>query len=285
MTHLTEEEVSLRAQPTAANLYENTAWLYDLRQHVIGLNDTPFYVEQARNASGPILELSCGTGRVTIPIAEAGCEIWATDLSSDMLSVLQSKLSKLPAPTSALVHASCADMSHFTMDREFALIVIPASSFVLLTEQEKQAQCLECVRKHLAHDGLFLMDLSKIGPLDGSWLVPGERPCGENTIPGTSRTVRQFVERKKIDTAARRFWVDIIFDVEQEDGSVQRYTDELCQTYFSYEQIRNLLVDAGFTIEREIGDYEGMGIHEGSRMVFFCRAPGRQPHSGERAGT
>ena len=44
---------------------------YDEMIRSLGLADTPFYVEQAKHAHGPVLELACGTGRLTIPIAQA----------------------------------------------------------------------------------------------------------------------------------------------------------------------------------------------------------------------
>ena len=63
--------------------YADYAEFYDLGAG--GLDDVPFYLEYARQCGGPILELACGTGRILIPIAEAGYEIYGVDLSVNML--------------------------------------------------------------------------------------------------------------------------------------------------------------------------------------------------------
>ena len=47
--------------------------------------DVPFYVAEAKAANGPVLELACGTGRLTIPVAENGVEIVGLDSSPSML--------------------------------------------------------------------------------------------------------------------------------------------------------------------------------------------------------
>ena len=54
--------------------------------------DVAFYVAQARAAGSPVLEIACGTGRITIPVAEAGCEVVGLDLSPAMLAQFRAKL-------------------------------------------------------------------------------------------------------------------------------------------------------------------------------------------------
>ena len=53
--------------------------------------DIPFYLEEARRAGGPVLELACGTGRLTIPIAQTGVEVVGLDQSASMLAHLRTK--------------------------------------------------------------------------------------------------------------------------------------------------------------------------------------------------
>jgi SAM-dependent methyltransferase len=254
------------------NLYSKTAWLYDLRQQVLSLQDIDFYTRESLKAGGVVLELSCGTGRVTIPLATAGVEIWGIDLSTAMLGELEKKRSDLPEHVQNRLHIVQADMTDFRLGRVFPLIIIPASSFILLHDREQQEQCLECVRNHLADGGVFIMDIAKIGPLNESWLQPGERPRGEAIDPHSQRRVRQFVERKGVDVEKRKFWVDLIFYVEQSDGPDERYVDQICQTYFSYHQITTLLTEGGFKILKEIGDFDGTPLDRGKRMIFFCTA-------------
>ncbi len=58
---------------------------YDSYTSEVSMGDVPFYVEEAKKAGGPVLEIGCGTGRITIPVAESGVEIVGLDRSPDML--------------------------------------------------------------------------------------------------------------------------------------------------------------------------------------------------------
>ncbi|BAE85568.1 class I SAM-dependent methyltransferase [Desulfitobacterium hafniense] len=66
------------------NVYKNSAHLYDLDQRDLVTADIPFYLGYAGKFGGGILELGCGTGRIAIPLAEAGYDITALDLSEDI---------------------------------------------------------------------------------------------------------------------------------------------------------------------------------------------------------
>ena len=76
--------------------YADYAEFYDLGAG--GLGDVPFYLAYARDACvagvSPVLELGCGTGRVTIPLAEAGHEVIGIDLSEPMLARCRAKVSE-----------------------------------------------------------------------------------------------------------------------------------------------------------------------------------------------
>ena len=80
--------------------------------------DVRFYVEEAQKAGGPILELACGTGRATIPIAQAGLNIVGVDLSGDMLSIARDKISTLSQETQSRIQLVEGDMRSFYLDDE-----------------------------------------------------------------------------------------------------------------------------------------------------------------------
>ena len=78
------------------NRYINTAKLYDLDQRDNLTVDIPFYLKYAKNQNGKILELGCGTGRVSIELAKAGYFVTGLDLSETMLGIYKEKLKILP---------------------------------------------------------------------------------------------------------------------------------------------------------------------------------------------
>src|SRR3954447_8266417 len=54
--------------------------------------DIRFWQDMARRAAGPVLELGCGTGRVTLPVARTGARIIGVDRSAEMLSHARRRL-------------------------------------------------------------------------------------------------------------------------------------------------------------------------------------------------
>ncbi|MCK9907056.1 class I SAM-dependent methyltransferase, partial [Frankia sp. Cpl3] len=74
----------------AANNMYSWAEYYDLTQSGLS-GDIPFFLEMARQADGEILDLACGTGRISIPLAEAGHQVTGLDLSTEMLARAEQK--------------------------------------------------------------------------------------------------------------------------------------------------------------------------------------------------
>jgi SAM-dependent methyltransferase len=113
-----------------------------------------YYLDLARQADGPVLDLACGTGRVLIPCAQAGMEIEGVDLYAPMLERLRHKAQALGFEPR--LHQS--DMRAFQIGRQFALIMIPFNSFVHNLTAASQIETLRCCREHLLPGGLLAFD-------------------------------------------------------------------------------------------------------------------------------
>jgi SAM-dependent methyltransferase len=112
------------------------------------------YVALARAAAGPVLEIACGTGRVTLPCLQAGVDVDGLDLSPAMLATLRGKAAALGfSPT-----LYQADMSDFHLPRRYALIMITFNAFIHNVTQESQVRCLQLCREHLASGGMLAFD-------------------------------------------------------------------------------------------------------------------------------
>ena len=124
-------------------------------EHVPHLNDISFWVEEARASGGPVLDLGCGTGRVAIPIAQAGVPIVGLDNSARMLRTARAKARRLELSADLLrfVHG---DMRTFGLKRKFNLVIIPFRSFLLLLSVAEQRQALATIKRHLAPDGRLI---------------------------------------------------------------------------------------------------------------------------------
>ena len=127
--------------------------LYDALLPVGG--EVPFYVDLARQQAGAVLELACGTGQLTVPIALTGLPTVGLDQSSAMLEVAK----KRAAEAGASVEFLQGDMRGFELGREFNLIIVARNSLLHLLSTEDLLAALTAVRRHLTQDGVFAFDI------------------------------------------------------------------------------------------------------------------------------
>jgi SAM-dependent methyltransferase len=116
-------------------------------------------LELAQGVEGTILELACGTGRLTVPMAEQGHDMLALDLSPDMVAVLDGWLKEASAESYASrITTGVADMTDFSLGRTFNLIVLGGSA-IWNAQVPQRASLFRCVREHLAPEGRFVLTL------------------------------------------------------------------------------------------------------------------------------
>jgi SAM-dependent methyltransferase len=119
-----------------------------------------FYLEQAKNAQGAVLDLCCGTGRILLPLLQAGVDADGVDGFPAMLDAARRKA--LAAGFEPRLFLQ--DMRAFRTDRRYALIVIPFNSFIHnLTAADQVATLCTC-REHLLPGGKLVFDVFFPGP-------------------------------------------------------------------------------------------------------------------------
>ena len=121
------------------------------------IEDIPFYVELARDAASrgePVLELGCGTGRVTIPMAQTGAAVTGLDSSPAMLAIAKTKADG----AGVTVHWVEGDMADFDLAERFGLVVIPFRSFLHLISDQEQIGCLQSIHRHLITSGMLALN-------------------------------------------------------------------------------------------------------------------------------
>ena len=137
------------------NFYSD-AQRYDLVMGAYASGDLlNFYRRQVARYGEPVLELACGSGRLTIPLANEGVNITGTDISEDMLNLAKSKASKAQVN----IRFVQADVRSFDLGEKFKLIFIPAQSLSHLHTRAEIEDCFACVRRHLSGEGRFLIEL------------------------------------------------------------------------------------------------------------------------------
>jgi SAM-dependent methyltransferase len=113
--------------------------------------DLDFYLT-ALSPQSSILEIGCGSGRLTRLLAEAGHQPVGVDLSQSMLhAAIQASTGR--------EHYICMDMRNLSLGRRFEAIIVPYNTLNLMTDKADIECCLRGFKQHLQHDGLLLLQL------------------------------------------------------------------------------------------------------------------------------
>ena len=255
-------------------LYSKDAHFYDLDNREQLKYDIRFYVDRASKIKGHILELACGTGRITIPLVEAGHEVWGLEFSQQMVEQFKLKIKNLPKAAAGKIHLFQGDMSDFNLDRTFPLIIIPGRSFQLLADEKKEISCLENIHRHLTKDGLFIFDLARFivnKEQEKEWVSKEEIFDWENTDPKTGFKVRRTHIKKKIDTVRQMIYPEKTYYITKNDGSAEKIVKQASWKYFFEDQIKGLLTSCGFEIVEEMGDFDMKPVDKGPAFIFVCQ--------------
>lgn len=132
--------------------YEKIAHLYD--SYVQTDLDLPFFLNEAKNCKN-VLELMSGTGRLSIPLLEAGISLTCVDNSPQMLKILRQKIQQ--KHLSAKVYEM--DVCQLSLPEYFDLIILPFNSFSEIINPEQQNQALGKIWNCLSETGKFICTL------------------------------------------------------------------------------------------------------------------------------
>lgn len=232
--------------------------------------DVEFYLAQARRMNGPVLELGVGTGRVALPLANAGFPVTGLDLSPAMLRVLRRKLEAFPPR--APVRLFRANMTRFRLGRKFRLIIIPFRAFQHVLSAEEQRECLRCVRHHLARGGRFILDI--FDPRLGS-CVPERTRSGLRTLrlpaPGEGRKIAMRPEWRRNDPFSQVLREKWVFSIHDRKGRLLRRSVSIVKMRWTYRyEMRYLLELCGFRILACYGDFKGGPPRYGAEQIWVA---------------
>jgi SAM-dependent methyltransferase len=124
--------------------------------------DIAFFNDITAETAGPVLELGCGTGRLSLPLAVTGMDVAGIDISFSMLATFRKKLMQLPAPTARRVSLVRADMRRFSLKKKFACAICSSNSLLLMGSETGIQETLTCAAEHLLYRGLLIMDVASI---------------------------------------------------------------------------------------------------------------------------
>jgi len=243
---------------------------YDFNPVYAERPDVEFYVDFARSAGGKVLELGCGTGRILIPTAAAGCEIVGLDISEYMLAKCREKLQKQPREVQERARLVRGNMTSFGLEETFRLITVPFRPFQHLISLEEHLACLCCVNRHLAQDGKFILDLFQTDARRMYDPVYAEESEGfsEVELPD-GRKYRQTSRTVAFHRAEQYNDVEIIHYVTHRDGKTVRLVEAFPFRYFFRYEVEHLLARCGLRVVELFGNYDKSPLEDDSPEMIF----------------
>ncbi len=217
-----------------------------------------FYQRQIEHYGEPVLELGCGSGRLTIPLAKQGVQIKGLDLSEAMLNLAKEKAEK----QNVTLDLVTGDMTDFNLNETFKFIFVPAQSLSHLYTISEIEKCFACVQNHLTEEGRFLIEI-----FNPSLEILNRNP---NKIYPQSNPGNAPVWSKSVyDPATQINHLELFFQTPKTKRETV-LTFKMRQ--FFPQEIDALLKYNGFQIEQKFGDYAETKFASNSpKQLIICQ--------------
>ena len=253
-------EITMKEDYTVGHLIYD-ANIYDGMN--TNMDDLPFYLGWLpKNKNARILELCCGTGRLTIPIAKAGYTIKGIDYTPSMLEKAREKASA----EGVSIDFMHGDMRTLDLQEKYDLIFIPFNSIHHLYTNEDLYSALDVVKNHLKKEGHFILDC--FNP-NIQFIVEGEK-TKKGVVQYTTNDGREIAIKEtmryenhtQINRITRYFFINGAFDSEQ----------NLDMRLFFPKELDAYLKGHGFTICHKFGSFKEENFSSASeKQIFVCQ--------------
>jgi ubiquinone/menaquinone biosynthesis C-methylase UbiE len=230
-------------------LYDRIASFYDPWSRSV-TEDIGFYVEQALASGGPVVELAVGTGRIAVPIAQAGVPVIGVDASPEMLGV--ARVAAESAGVGELVDLRLGDLREPPVPERVPLVICPFRSLLHMETEDEKMRALQAAQGLLEAGGRFTFDVfspsrEDIEETDGLWL---ERETG-------------IFERADWDEATRT----LSLSIRSED-----VTTTFGLHWLSAPEWLRIIRESGLDVEAVYGWFDLRPFDGEEDMIFVCRA-------------
>ncbi len=222
----------------------------------LGRRDVPFWRDVARQASGRVLELGCGTGRISLPLARAGVDLVGIDRSAPMLERAAKRLAAMrkrtPGRGGRRLRLIRGDIRHLPFaPRSFSMVLAPYGILQSLVRDKDLNATLAAVADVVVPGGLFGIDLVPDVP---NWREYSNRIQLKGRAAGGAHLT--LVESVRQDRR-RRLTVFEQTYVERRGRAVREHTFDLTFRTLPIPTFTRRLERAGFAVDAVLGDYRG----------------------------
>lgn len=244
---------------------------YD-RENGLDGPELPFYLALAAEVGGPVLDLACGTGYLTIPMALAGHTVTGVDLAPEMLELAKQKAASLPQT----IRWKLADCRTLDLGDRYRLVTLTGNAFQEFRTRADLEGLLGSVRRHLAPGGWFAFEtrfprqseLMTPEAMSGEWSPETpwrtfEDDQGRTVTVSTSQ--RYDAISQIVEYAVHRRW--------QEDGRDAVVTERAVLRLMYPQELQLVLHYNGFAIRHAYGNWDRSPLDGNAvRMIFVCEA-------------
>jgi ubiquinone/menaquinone biosynthesis C-methylase UbiE len=250
---------------------------YDL-EHLGDSEDVEFYVSLVRKLRPQrVLELGCGTGRITLPLAEQGArlgfDVIGVDSQAEMLESANKRHLEAPPAVRERLRLIQADMRTWQSESAFDLIVIPCSSISHLLALKDQLAAWNQCRRNLTPGGRFLVEITmpNMAIFADSFNVPPRALVEIDVDKWDQSDGVRFIRRKTSrylsheQCAQTRF----LYEKYQNGRAVDGYIDDFVGHVFFPRELQLLFIHTGFEIEQTFGDYRGGPLKSNSPLIIM----------------
>jgi len=261
-----------RYPSTAASL----ARLYDM-DLLDDPGDVSLYLALASRTGGPILEIAAGSGRIAIPLAEAGYEVTLVDIDAGMVARAKAAAGKLDPDVRARLAFVEENLVGLNLPGgpRFRLAILALNSILLLGTRELQQEALETMARHLVPGGLAVVDLwlpsaEELAHYDGRLSLEYVRPDPKSGLTVTKSAAAQY------EPATGHVNLTVIYDEGKQGGAAHRWIREDRLTLLNASDLRSIDEAAGLVVEVVAGDYDlnAVSAHD-ERAILVARRRGR----------
>lgn len=275
MSALQRQFARLRAEIDDPHMSAFVARIYD-GEHTGDGADIAWAVALA--AGGDVVDLGCGTGRLTLPLARAGCRVLALDHSPPMLARLRQKLAQEPAAVRERVTVLQGDLTDWSPPNgqpPFALALFGYNTFGALLSADEQRRCLDLVHANLATGGVLAIATAAVSArlllLPEGLEQEAYHRAAPELGPG-AELVRRDIHRWTNETLQLRR-LAAVYDIVAPDGGRRREQFEYAARYTGRWELEHLLRCADFRDVQAAGDYAGAAFRaDGGLLVVTARA-------------
>jgi SAM-dependent methyltransferase len=236
--------------------------------HTRQSEDLPFWLDLAAQYPKPVLELGCGTGRVFVPLIQAGYRAVGLDHDPAMLAELRANARLAPLSSLSLIQA---DMSAFNFGCQFGLIILPCNTLSTLEPGLRQ-RMLQLVQRHLMPDGCFTTSLPnpqvfKDLPAYGEPEIEDHFP---HPLDGEPVQVSSEWKRTK-----NQFVLTWHYDHLLPDGTTYRYSATARHSLAPPTTYLDELEAAGLRVKTIYGDFIGSSFNSDAPHMIIVTSPDR----------